>query len=59
VGRKGITYIELLMWLVGVGVGSLAYMHATFSTYRETNSGFEQMNQRFNSLENLIKEMKR
>jgi len=34
-GKKGVSAVEILMWLVGGFIAVLGYVHATFATYRE------------------------
>lgn len=33
--KKGVTQVELIMWLVGGFVAILGYVHINFATYRE------------------------
>lgn len=50
--KKGITQVEMLMWLVGGFIAVLGYVHMTFATYREVVP-------RLDRIENLILEMKK
>lgn len=49
--KKGVTVVEMLMWLVGGLIAVLGYIHVTFATYREVVP-------RLDRIENLIIEMK-
>lgn len=33
--NKGVTQVELLMWLIGGAIAFGGYVHMTFATYRE------------------------
>ena len=50
--KKGVTQVELLMWLVGGFVAVLGYVHMTFATYREVVP-------RLDRIESLLMDMKK
>jgi len=52
VNKKGVTQIEVLMWLIGGFVAVIGYIHMTFATYREVVP-------RLDRIETLILEMKK
>lgn len=33
--KRGVTTIEVMMWLIGGLAAAMAYAHATFTSYRE------------------------
>lgn len=49
--KKGVTQVELVMWLVGGFLAVLGYVHMTFATYREVVPRLER-------IENLILKLK-
>jgi hypothetical protein len=49
--KRGITTLEVLMWLVGGAVAFAGYVHMTFATYREVVP-------RLDRIETLIIQMK-
>jgi hypothetical protein len=50
--KKGVTQIEVLMWLIGGFVAVLGYVHVTFATYREVVP-------RLDRIEGLLLEIKK
>jgi hypothetical protein len=50
--KKGVSQIEILMWLIGGFVAVLGYVHMTFATYREVVP-------RLDRIEGLLLEIKK
>lgn len=50
--KRGVTTVELLMWVTGGMMAIAAYAHMTFATYREVVP-------RLDRIESLILEMKK
>lgn len=50
--KRGVTTVELLMWMTGGLMATAAYVHMTFATYREVVP-------RLDRIETLILEMKK
>jgi len=50
-GKKGVSAVEILMWLVGGLLAVLGYVHVTFATYREVVP-------RLDRIEGLVLEIK-
>lgn len=50
--KRGVSSIEIMMWLVGGAIAVLGYVHITFATYREVVP-------RLDRIEGLILEMKK
>lgn len=49
--KKGVSTIEVFMWMVGGALAILGYIHVTFATYREVVP-------RLDRIESLILEVK-
>lgn len=48
--RKGVTSVEVMFWVVGGIAAAIAYVHTTFTTYRE----FSQMTPRLDRIEGKL-----
>jgi hypothetical protein len=56
VGKKGVTQIEVLMWLIGGFVAVLGYVHITFATYREVVPRLESLDAKIDKIIDRIKQ---
>jgi len=48
--RKGITTIEVFVWMLGAVATAIAYTHSTFITYREVAPRLDRIENKIDSI---------
>ena len=48
--EKGMTSVEVFMWMIGAVAASVAYAHGTFATYREVAPRLDRIEQKLDSV---------